>query len=39
MRAGEDPEPVGEGGDPPCWAHLLEDDRPAEDDTADQDDD
>lgn len=32
MKAGEDPEPVTEGGDPACWAHLFDDDddpRPA----------
>jgi hypothetical protein len=27
MRAGEDPEPDAEGGDPACWAHLVEDDE------------
>lgn len=26
MKAGETPEPVDEGGDPACWAHLFEDD-------------
>ena len=39
MKAGEEPEPVEEAGDPACWAHLFEDDEiddPAEDDTADQ---
>ncbi len=31
MRAGEEPEPVDEGGDPACWAHLFaEDGSPAE---------
>ena len=32
MRAGEDPEPVEEGGDPACWAHLMEDEEPPEGD-------
>ena len=26
MKAGEEVEPVDEGGDPACWAHLFEDD-------------
>ena len=26
MKAGEEPEPVTEGGDPACWAHLFDDD-------------
>src|SRR5699024_9089836 len=26
MKAGEEPEPVNEGGDPACWAHLFDDD-------------
>jgi len=28
MKAGEEPEPVTEGGDPACWAHLFDDDDP-----------
>ena len=29
MRAGEEPEPLDEGGDPACWAHLFDDDARA----------
>ncbi len=32
MRAGEEPEPVDEGGDPACWAHLFEDWSAGDDD-------
>ena len=36
MRAGEEPEPAEEGGDPACWAHLFDEDG---DGTADDDED
>ncbi|HEU5084996.1 MAG TPA: hypothetical protein VFU14_16765 [Acidimicrobiales bacterium] len=38
MKAGEEPEPVDEGGDPACWLHEFEDEllgEVPEDDEAD----
>ena len=36
MRAGEEPGPVDEGGDPACWAHLFDEDvEPAGEDGPD----
>ncbi len=37
MKAGEDPEPVDEGGDPACWLHEFEDELLG--DGTDEDDD
>jgi hypothetical protein len=31
MSRDPEPEPISEGGDPPCWSHLLEDDMPDDD--------
>lgn len=41
MKAGEEPEPVEEGGDPACWLHELEDEllgAPVEDEPVRADD-
>lgn len=32
MRADDEPGPVEEGGDPACWAHLLDEDEAHDED-------